>query len=241
MKNQRARVSLLIGFVTATSAAACGRGGNQPAKAPPASAAGAQASAPGAPTAAAVLSAVSGTEVMLCDGKTKVTVPPGTPGTSVAGSLMTEWFRKNPNANWEAEERERHTLEPAADNQGLVGQAQGQTYGKVSEAEVALWKAETERMAVEGSRVFHSADELGSTIGVSCDMCHPHAANTHPETYPKYQTQLGSVALLRDMINWCIQHPVRGKPLATDDPRMRALESYILAQRKGKELDYGKH
>jgi cytochrome c len=72
-------------------------------------------------------------------------------------------------------------------------------------------------------------------------MCHPHAANTHPETYPKFQAQLGRVALLRDMINWCIEHPVRGKALAADDPRMRAMEAYILAQRKGKTLEYGKH
>jgi hypothetical protein len=26
-----------------------------------------------------------------------------------------------------------------------------------------------------------------------------------------------------------------------DDPRMRAMEAYILAQRKGVELEYGKH
>jgi cytochrome c len=71
-------------------------------------------------------------------------------------------------------------------------------------------------------------------------MCHPHAANTHPETYPKYQRQLGRVALLRDMINWCIEHPVRGKPLTSDDPRMRALEAYIAAQRTGKTMQYGK-
>jgi thiosulfate dehydrogenase len=43
------------------------------------------------------------------------------------------------------------------------------------------------------------------------------------------------------MINWCIENPVRGKPLADDDPRMKALEAYILAQRKGTALDYGRH
>jgi thiosulfate dehydrogenase len=181
------------------------------------------------------------TEVLLCDGQTKVSVPAGTPGTAVAGALMSEWMRKNPNAHWEAEERERHTLQPAADNSDLIGQMQGQTYGKVTAQDVALWKAETERTAIAGSQVFHSGDELGSTIGVSCDMCHPHAANTHPETYPKYQAQLGRVALLRDMINWCIQHPVRGKALDSEDPKMRALEAYILAQRRGKTLEYGKH
>ena len=150
-------------------------------------------------------------------------------------------MRKNPNNNWEAEERERHTLQPAADNTALVGMLQGHTYGEVTEQDVALWKGETERTALAGSEVFHSGEKLGSTVGVSCDMCHPHAANTHPETYPKFQAQLGRVALLRDMINWCIEHPVRGKALSADDPRMRALEAYILAQRKGKTLEYGKH
>jgi cytochrome c len=71
-------------------------------------------------------------------------------------------------------------------------------------------------------------------------MCHPDASNTHPGTYPKFQEQLGRVALLRDMINWCIEHPVRGTPLAADDAKMRALEAYIVAQRKGTALEYGK-
>ncbi|NOT30609.1 MAG: hypothetical protein HOP15_09210 [Planctomycetes bacterium] len=72
-------------------------------------------------------------------------------------------------------------------------------------------------------------------------MCHPDAANTHPETYPKYQTQIGKSVLLRDMINWCLQHPVRAEPLAENDPRMRALEAYLYAQRSGTPLAYGKH
>jgi thiosulfate dehydrogenase len=194
------------------------------------------------PQAAAAPPESAGTvEILLCDGKTKTTVPEGTAPTAIAGSLMEEWLRKNPNSNWEAEERERHTLQPAADNTSVVGMVQGHTYGEVTPQDVALWKGETERVALAGSEVFHSGEKLGSTVGVSCDMCHPHAANTHPETYPKYQVQLGRVALLRDMINWCIQHPVRGTPFAADDPRMRSLEAYIYAQRKGKTLDYGKH
>lgn len=177
-------------------------------------------------------------EVLLCDGQTKTTVPKGMPGSAIVGALMAEWIRKNPNANWEADEREAHALVEAADNKELVGDTQ--TYGRVTALDVALWKSETERTALAGSTVFHDAQALGSTIGVSCDMCHPHAANTHPETYPKFQVQLGRVALLRDMINWCIEHPVRGKPLDADDPKMRSLEAYILAQRRGKKLDYGK-
>ncbi|MBA2408543.1 MAG: hypothetical protein H0V62_01775 [Gammaproteobacteria bacterium] len=71
-------------------------------------------------------------------------------------------------------------------------------------------------------------------------MCHPDGSNTHPETYPKFQVQLGRVALLRDMINWCIENPVKGKVLKPDAPKMRALETYIYAQRKGTPLSYGK-
>jgi thiosulfate dehydrogenase len=77
--------------------------------------------------------------------------------------------------------------------------------------------------------------------GISCDMCHPDASNTHPETYPKFQTQLKKVALLRDMINWCIENPLEGPKLADDDPKMKALEAYILSARKGVAVDPGKH
>ena len=112
--------------------------------------------------------------------------------------------------------------------------------GKVPTArEVQVWKAELARSVDEGNKLFHNS-KLG-TNGISCDMCHPNAANTHPETYPKFQTQLKKVALLRDMINWCIENPLEGKKLADDDPQMKALEAYILAQRSGKTLELGKH
>jgi cytochrome c len=43
------------------------------------------------------------------------------------------------------------------------------------------------------------------------------------------------------MINWCIQNPVRGDKLEADSATMRALEAYIMAQRKGVAMDFGKH
>lgn len=139
-----------------------------------------------------------------------------------------------------ASKRAKHTIKDPRDNRDLIGQGQGATYGQITDTDVALWERQTLKFVAEGSRIFHNSDELGSTIAVSCDMCHPDAANTHAETYPKFQVQLGRVALLRDMINWCIEHPVRGKRLAEDDPKMRALEAYIYAQRSGTPLAYGK-
>ena len=118
---------------------------------------------------------------------------------------------------------------------------QGDTYASFQPRDYKVWKAETDKFVVEGKRVFHDDKALGSTIGISCDMCHPDAANTHPETYPKYQVQLQRVALLRDMIDWCIENPVKGKAFNPNDPKLRALEAYIYAQRKGTALNYGKH
>jgi thiosulfate dehydrogenase len=183
--------------------------------------------------------------VKLCDNKTTVQVSNDAPktraeGQKISDALMAQWKASNPNNNWVQGEVEAHQVVVPADNSKLIGTGQSSTYGTVTQQDVQVWKNETYKTAVYGSTVFHSGDELGSEIAVSCDMCHPRAANTHPESYPKFQPQLGRVALLRDMINWCIEHPVRGKVLAPDDPKMRALEAYIIAQRKGVPLDYGK-
>lgn len=183
------------------------------------------------------------TEFTTCDGHNKVKVVENTEGQALADTLMAQWKLENPNRNWVTEEKERHELKPPADNSSLLkgDQAEGHTYGQYTERDLLIWQRETEKLVVEGSRIFHSAQLLKSKVSVSCDMCHPHAANTHPETYPKFQTQLGRAALLRDMINWCIDNPVRGEHLAPDDPRMRALEAYIMAQRSGTMMNYGKH
>jgi hypothetical protein len=182
-------------------------------------------------------------KVGACDGGNAVEVSKELKGQPLADNLMDQWKRNHPEAKWVAEEKERHTLKPPADNSDLLkgSQAKGDTYGNFTERDLLTWTRETEKFAAEGSRIFHSADELGSTVAVSCDMCHPHAANTHPETYPKFQVQLGRVVLLRDMINWCIENPVRADKLEPDGPKMRALEAYIMAQRKGVPMNYGKH
>ena len=93
---------------------------------------------------------------------------------------------------------------------------------------------------VQKGRELWTSPELG-TNGVACAQCHPNAANTHPETYPKFQQQLGRVIALREMINWCIQQPLEGKPLALDDPEMVALEAYVTYERRGVALAPGKH
>ena len=101
------------------------------------------------------------------------------------------------------------------------------------------WQAEYMSVVKQGRELWTSG-ALG-TNGVACAQCHPNAANTHPETYPKFQKQLGRVIALREMINWCLQQPLEGKPLALDDKKMIALEAYVLYERRGVPLAPGKH
>ena len=105
--------------------------------------------------------------------------------------------------------------------------------------DLSRWQDEFHAVVKEGRRLWTSP-EIG-TNGVACAQCHPNAANTHPETYPKFQKQLGKVIAQWQMINWCIRNPLEGRPLAADDPKMIALQSYMACERRGVKLEPGKH
>lgn len=108
-----------------------------------------------------------------------------------------------------------------------------------TEADLQRWDEEFMSVVKEGDRLFHGGLKTKNTV--SCDQCHPNATNTHPETYPKFQQQLGKVAELWQMINWCIENPLEGEPLSADDARLIALQAYIAYERRGVELEPGKH
>jgi thiosulfate dehydrogenase len=105
--------------------------------------------------------------------------------------------------------------------------------------DVKRWQMEFDTVVKQG-RALWVDGKLG-TNGVACAQCHPNGANTHPETYPKFQKQLGRVATLREMINWCLQQPLEGKPLALDSKKMVAIEAYLAWERRGVKLAPGKH
>lgn len=108
-----------------------------------------------------------------------------------------------------------------------------------TDADLQRWKAEYMTVVKNGDKLFHGG--LDSKNTVSCDQCHPNGANTHPETYPKFQKQLGKVAALWEMINWCVMNPLESPALAADDPKMTALQAYIAFERRGVALEPGKH
>ena len=110
---------------------------------------------------------------------------------------------------------------------------------KFTKQDVERWDSEF-MTVVNAGRDLWTSPTLG-TNGVACAQCHPNAANTHPETYPKFQQQLGRVVGLRDMINWCLQQPLEGKALDVNDAKMVALEAYATYERRGVKLAPGKH
>ena len=100
----------------------------------------------------------------------------------------------------------------------------------------------------KGDLLFHGdaamAKQMGvnlSNTGMACAMCHPMAADTHPGSFPKFQTTVGKFSALRDMINWCIEKPNQGEQIDTDSGAMKALEAYIYWSNSGSVLDTGKH
>ena len=121
---------------------------------------------------------------------------------------------------------------------GILAVAFSTKAKEFTKEDLERWDMEFMTVVMEGEKLFHSA--LGSNK-VSCDQCHPNAANTHPETYPKFQQQIGRVVSLFEMVNWCIRNPLEGDPLAADDPKMVALLSYITFERRGVPLAPGKH
>jgi thiosulfate dehydrogenase len=211
---------------------------------------GVSAAGPPAPAGSAPVADVN---VTLCDGEAVMRVPGLKPGEvlppdrakEVAGQMLQSWRRSQGEARWAAWSRN-----VPADTGGVDGQvpaaaplAQAVTPQptKFTARDLQLWQREEKKWIDEGYKNYHNAKALGGTIGISCDMCHPDGSNTHPETYPKFQSQTKKVALLRDMINWCIENPLKGKPLAENDPVLRSLEAYILSTRKGTPLEAGKH
>ena len=105
--------------------------------------------------------------------------------------------------------------------------------------DLSSWQAQYLEVKDKGDALFHGGLKAKNTV--SCDQCHPNATNIHPETYPKFQKQLGKVSGLGEMINWCIRNVTESPELALDDPKMIALQAYIFYERRGVPLNPGKH
>ncbi len=107
-------------------------------------------------------------------------------------------------------------------------------------SDISKYDSEFKASIKRGEGLFHGGIKVSDT-GVACVQCHPEASNTHAETYPKYQKQLGKVSQLWEMVNWCIENPLEGKARAADDKDMVDMIAYITDIRRGYKLEPGKY
>jgi thiosulfate dehydrogenase len=106
-------------------------------------------------------------------------------------------------------------------------------------AQLAKQEDELLKVVDHGRDLWHGSRPSMTTNGLACGNCHPDAAASNPQTFPKYQNDLGQVVALRDMINWCITGPLAGKELDPDSADMIAMEAYAMYMYRGTTITPG--
>jgi thiosulfate dehydrogenase len=90
-------------------------------------------------------------------------------------------------------------------------------------------KAPAAKDPIELGKALFQDPSLGTT-GQTCKTCHPN-----PETsmkgvgkkYPAYFNMAKKEMTLKEVINYCIEVPLKGKALPANDEKLLALEAYL--------------
>ena len=109
---------------------------------------------------------------------------------------------------------------------GLLGAVSIGARPPFTDAQLADQQQELLAVVNKGRDLWHGSNPEMSHNGLACGNCHPDAAASNPQTFPKWVPQLNTVAPMRGMINWCIVHPQAGKELDVNGADMVALEAY---------------
>jgi thiosulfate dehydrogenase len=121
----------------------------------------------------------------------------------------------------------------------LAGSAPSWARPPFTDAQLADQQQQLLAEVNKGRDLWHGSKPSMSTTGLACGNCHPDAAASNPETFPKYVTELDRVAPLRDMINWCIEHPQGGTQLDVNSDDMVAMEAYAFYLNRGEAIQPG--
>lgn len=108
-----------------------------------------------------------------------------------------------------------------------------------TKAELADQQNALLKVVNHGYELWHGAKASMTTNGLACGNCHPDAAGANPQTFPKFQANLGKVIPLRDMINWCIEVPQVGEALKDNSDDMVAMEAYAFYLNRGSKIKPG--
>lgn len=130
-------------------------------------------------------------------------------------------------------------ITPAAALLGMLAASSVSAREPYTKAELADQQKQLLEVVDHGRDLWHGSKASMTTNGLACGNCHPDAAAANPQTFPKFQADLGRVIPLRDMINWCIQVPLAGQTLDVDGPDMIAMEAYAYYMHRGEKLEPG--
>ena len=122
---------------------------------------------------------------------------------------------------------------------GLLAFNPAQAREPFTKAELADQEQELLVVVDHGRDLWHGSKASMSSNGLACGNCHPDAAGSNPQTFPKFQADLGRVIPIRDMINWCIQVPQGGQPLDVNGEDMVAMEAYATYMYRGEKIQPG--
>ncbi len=107
----------------------------------------------------------------------------------------------------------------------------------VTAAEAAAHNKEHMAVVAHGDAMWHGGAPKSN--GLACGNCHPDGSAIGPQTWPKFSLDLGKVANLRDMINWCVMVPQAGTAMDLNGPDMLAMEAYAYYMSRGMALNPG--
>jgi thiosulfate dehydrogenase len=122
---------------------------------------------------------------------------------------------------------------------GILAAATISARAPFTDAQIAEQQRELLDVVNHGRDLWHGSNPQMSHNGLACGNCHPDAAASNPQTFPKWVPQLNAVAPMREMINWCIVHPQDGDALDVNSADMVALEAYAVYLYRGEKLQPG--
>jgi thiosulfate dehydrogenase len=95
------------------------------------------------------------------------------------------------------------------------------------------------KLVEEGYNLWHGSNPTMQANGLACGNCHPDAAASNPQTFPKWNSSMNRVVTWQQMSNWCIQNPQAGKALNPDGDEMLAMLAYAFELHRGKPVAPG--
>lgn len=95
------------------------------------------------------------------------------------------------------------------------------------------------KVSEEGYNLWHGSKPTMQVNGLACGNCHPDAAASNPQTFPKFIPAFNRVASFAEMVNWCIENPQGGKALDIQGPEMNAMAAYAFELHRGRVVEPG--